>query len=778
MSRTLGLYAVLGGTVTLVGWTFEIVRLTDWSGDGISMFPNTAVCAVLCGIAIVMLGGRQFKRARSITPRLLAIVVALIGGATLFEHALHINLGIDTLLFAHQWGQRASAAPMRMGLPACSSYLALGVGVFLATRGSYARRIASMLALAVVGIASLSLIGYWYGADQLYIVPKYTGIAWQTSTMLGALGAGLIAAIPEFGVVAILRRDDVGGILARRLLIPIIGIPLLLGWVRIIGQDANLYDTAFGTAVRTIIEIALLGFIVCWTADGLSRQAQIARAAERALRESEQRFRTMADAAPALIWMSGPDRATTWFNTQWLEFVGQPLEAELGEGWTRHIHPEDLASCLDTYITAFSARQRFSMTYRLRRHDGEYRWIRDDGIPRYDVGGGFAGYIGTCMDVTEPKLAEQAAKEADRRKDEFLATLAHELRNPLAPIGNALEIIKHAEGDAEVLHIARDTMERQFGQMVRLVDDLLDVSRITRDKLELRPQPVELASLVQQAVEVSQPWAEVGGHKISVRLPAESIWLCGDPVRLTQALSNLLNNACKFTDVGGVIQVAAQRLGGEVAVTVADNGIGIAPDKLGSIFEMFSQVDKTLERTRSGLGIGLTLVKRLVELHGGRIVAESEGLGRGSRFTIYLPESSDTRAPATRSSPATLDGVAPKRILITDDNEDAARSLAMVLKFNGHQIEVANDGASALRVAEQFQPEIILLDIGLPGMSGYDVCRTIRQQPWGHGVRIVAITGWGQDDDRRAAREAGFDDHLVKPVDHQRLHETIARADS
>jgi CheY-like chemotaxis protein len=377
------------------------------------------------------------------------------------------------------------------------------------------------------------------------------------------------------------------------------------------------------------------------------------------------------------------------------------------------------------------------------------------------------------MDITDRKQTEEATKEAARRKDEFLATLAHELRNPLAPIGNALQIIKYADGQSAMVADARDTMERQFGQMVRLVDDLLDIGRITRDKLELRPQRAELDSIIHQAAESSRPLAEAGRHKLVVNLPADKMWIQGDPVRLAQVFSNLLNNACKFTEPGGEVTITATHDDDQVVVTVSDTGIGLAPNQLVSIFDMFSQVDQSLERTRSGLGIGLTLVKRLVELHDGTIVAYSAGLGQGSTFTVRLPALQDG---APEAPPITTPNsiISSKRILVTDDNKDAADSVATLLRMSGHEVETAYDGLEARQKAEVYKPDIMLLDIGLPGMNGYDVCRSIRQKPWGQAIRIVAVTGWGQDQDRRNAREAGFDDHLVKPVDPKSLRETIA----
>jgi PAS domain S-box-containing protein len=771
---TAAIYAIVGGVVTLVGWAADVQRLTDWNNDGISMFPNTAICAAWGGIALLLLAGSSNKPARHNAARGLAVLVALVGGLTLLEHLSGLDFGIDTLLVNRPWGQRASAAPMRMGPPASTSFFVLGAGLLLATTGPRGRRFASALALLVVSIVSLSLTGYLFGADQLFVVARFTGIALQTSTMLAALGIGLIAAIPEHGLAAILRRDDAGGLIVRRLMLPIFAVPLLLGWLRVRGQDVGLYDTAFGTSMLVLSMIAILIALLWWTADGISRQAQLARAAERAVRESEERFRIMADAAPVLMWISGADKLCTWFNKQWLEFVGRTMEQVVGNGWVDNVHPDDAERCLGSYVAAFDARQPFSMEYRIRRHDGQYRWVLDRGIPRYESDGEFAGYIGSCVEITERKRIEESAKEADRRKDEFLATLAHELRNPLAPIGNALEIIKHVEGDRDLLQQARDTMERQFGQMVRLVDDLLDIGRITRDKLELRTQRVELAPVVQQAVETCRSLAEKGQLALSVSLPRAPVWLHGDPVRLTQVFCNLLNNACKFTEPGGAISIVANRQDADVVVSVKDSGIGIQPDKLETIFEMFQQVDKTLERTRGGLGIGLTLVRRLVELHGGQVIARSLGSDRGSEFSVRLPALDDTDGAPPTTQPSGADRAMPRRVLVTDDNRDAADSLAMLLRLGGHSVQTAYDGIDAVQKARAGSPDVLLLDIGLPGMNGYEVCRAIRREPWGKRMRIVALTGWGQDQDRHKTRQAGFDHHLVKPVNPDSLAGVLA----
>lgn len=369
---------------------------------------------------------------------------------------------------------------------------------------------------------------------------------------------------------------------------------------------------------------------------------------------------------------------------------------------------------------------------------------------------------------------EHREREADRRKDEFLATLAHELRNPLAPISNAVSILKVTGSNPEVLARATDMIERQTAHLVRLVDDLLDLSRISRGQMELRRRHVEVASIIHQAVEVCKPVADSLRHEIIVELPPRPLYLDADQVRLVQVVSNLLNNACKFAGQSGRIYLSVEQHDCDLVITVKDNGIGIPANMLSYIFEMFSQVDQSLERTQNGLGIGLTLAKQLVELHGGKIEAHSEGLGKGSRFVIRLPISIDQTPPREVLQSSSLPG-ATGRILIVDDNLDSAKSLFEVLKLAGSETFVANDGEEAVKAAEQLRPDAILLDIGLPKLNGFDACRRIREHSWAESILIIALTGWGQEDDRRKSAEAGFDVHMVKPVNVAELLNLLAR---
>jgi len=364
------------------------------------------------------------------------------------------------------------------------------------------------------------------------------------------------------------------------------------------------------------------------------------------------------------------------------------------------------------------------------------------------------------------KASEDALRVADRRKDEFLAMLAHELRNPLAPIRNAAQVLKlknHSDPDVQW---SRDVIERQVAQMSLLLDDLLDLSRISHNRLELRLERVDLRAVLKTAIETSRPLIDTGGHELTVVIPSHRIDLEADPVRLAQVFANLLNNSAKYSAGAGHIRLAAERHGEEVVVTVSDDGIGITADALPHIWDIFTQARPALNQSRSGLGIGLSLVKGLVALHGGEVAVESEGAGRGSTFTVRLP----VAAPAPVTGDVGISVVKPgapttRRILLADDLVDSVDSLSMLLRLMGHTVWTAQDGAEAFALAEVHRPEVLLLDLGMPRMDGYEACRRIREQPWGREMLIVAVTGWGQKEDRRRTEEAGFDHHVVKPVE-------------
>jgi signal transduction histidine kinase/CheY-like chemotaxis protein len=527
-----------------------------------------------------------------------------------------------------------------------------------------------------IALAGLAMIGYAYGASALFAVARLTGIAFQTAMMIAALGVALVAALPGHGLAAALRRDDPGGVVFRSLLAPIVALSVMLGALRLAGERAGLYDRAFGTAGRTVVEIVLFVALVWLTAARISRHARRAHAAEGALRD------------------------------------------------------------------------------------------------------------------------------ANRRKDEFLATLAHELRNPLAPLRTNLEIARRRSGDAAAIARAHGVMQRQLDHMVHLVDDLLDLNRIAHGSIALRRQPTAIASVVDAAIESSRPVIEAFGHDLKVVQPAGQIVVDGDVTRLTQVLANLLNNAAKYTEPGGHIRIEVERAAGEVNIKVRDDGSGIPAELQPKLFEMFTRTGTGGDGMPGGggLGIGLALVKHLVEAHGGSVSVQSpmpvttaaEAPPRGSEFIVRLPTiptlatvatiaaDVDRAPPPVAISARVADEVAPparRRVLVADDNIDAAESLALLLEDLGAETRIAHDGEQALAAAAAFRPDVAFLDLGMPMVNGYDVGRRIRAQEWGVAVMLVALTGWGQPDDRRRSREAGFDEHVVKPASVEMVEKILAAAD-
>ncbi len=404
------------------------------------------------------------------------------------------------------------------------------------------------------------------------------------------------------------------------------------------------------------------------------------------------------------------------------------------------------------------------------------RWYADaSGAPVRDGDGNVIAGLAVTVDITDRKRTETALRDAERRKDEFLATLAHELRNPLAPIRNAVGAFKAVGLADPALVRARDVIDRQVDVMARLLDDLLDVARVQRGKLELREQTIELASVLASAVETSRPLIDSAGHELVIQLPPDPVMLHGDAVRLAQVFANLLNNAAKYTPRGGHIRLGAQVAGSSVVVTVADDGIGMPAEMLPRLFEIFSQAQPALERSQGGLGVGLSLVRGLVELHGGTIEAHSAGPTRGAEFVVRLPVSAMQPDHAAAAAPGKTEVVpAPaSRLLIVDDIVDSADSLAMLLELMGHEVHTAYEAGQAMALAATLRPDVMLIDIGMPQVNGYDLCRQLRQQPWGREMCLIAVTGWAQEEDRLRASAAGFDRHMVKPVDADALESLL-----
>ncbi|HEX8788598.1 MAG TPA: PAS domain-containing protein, partial [Telluria sp.] len=486
--------------------------------------------------------------------------------------------------------------------------------------------------------------------------------------------------------------------------------------------------------------------------------------------ELEVQLRTLVDEIPQVAWMARPDGWIDWTNRRWYEYTGMTPAQAQGWGWQRAHDPALLEQIDARWRRAIAGGMPFEMTLPIRGADGSYRQFLSRAVPLHDAEGHIVRWFGTHTDIHARSEAEQALKLADQRKDEFLATLAHELRNPLAPIRNAAELLARTAQVPPPVQRAMAIIDRQSRHLSRLVDDLLDVSRITQGKVTLRKKTVSLVECLSDALQAVELALKAAGHEVTVHLSEDALYASVDATRIVQCFLNLLNNAIKFTPHGGRIGVDAQRTGMQARITFTDSGIGIPPDKLDDIFGLFAQVAPALERSQGGLGIGLSLVKGFVELHGGTVVAASEGVGHGSRFTVSLPL---LEAQAVSPQALAQAGQAPqharRRVLVVDDNRDAAASMVALLQASGHEVREANDGPEALRLAFAYEPDVILLDIGMPGMNGLEVARELRKQYPHFSPRIIAVTGWGQEKDRMLTRDAGFDFHLTKPVNHTEL---------
>jgi PAS domain S-box-containing protein len=500
------------------------------------------------------------------------------------------------------------------------------------------------------------------------------------------------------------------------------------------------------------------------------------RQAQNALLESELRLQLVVNGSGVAIWDSDLRTGHTYWNRRTFELFGYaPTDdgSVTMEMWRERLHPEDEPAVRQAFERAIKGKSNFTVEHRIIRGEGDVVWVSAFGRYYYDERGEPIRFTGMNLDITERKRAQEELRAADRRKDEFLAVLAHELRNPLAPLRDSLRIFERSSIADPVLITARKIMQRQSGQMVRLIDDLLDVSRISRNRLELRKESTTIGEAIESALETARPALNAAGHRLHVQMPAEPLFVHADRVRLAQIFGNLLSNSAKYTPPGGDVGVTVVRDGTEAVISVTDTGIGIDSGDLARVFEMFTQVGLEMEHRVGGLGIGLALVARLVQMHGGTVTSASAGPGQGSTFYVRLPLSAGSSGSLAAAA-APQSELDRRKVLVTDDNEDAAAALALLLTHMGNEVQIAHNGEEALSVAAQFRPDLILMDVGMPRLDGLEATRRLRKTEWGRRAAIVALTGWGQEADKRRSHEAGADDHLVKPVDPQALEKVLA----
>ena len=644
-----GWFAILFGGAMLALWLSgqdAAVRFAAWRCK-----TNTCVGLVLGGAALLALGSQR-RRTRAVGAAL-AVAATAIGVATLFEYVAGIDLGIDQLI-ARDWPSPESAAhPNRMSPNAALSFVLLGPSFLMMRSSPRLARLGQLPALALIAIDGAALVGYIYDATFLYKTAGFLRISPYTALAFVGFATGALALRPDVGVAAQLTGPGLGAYISRRLLIPVIAVPIALDWLRLQGERQGWWHEATGLALDVLVYIAAIAALVLYLARSLDR---------------------------------------TDANRQ--------------------------------------------------RVEDELRAARD------------------------------AASAANRTKDEFLAMLGHELRNPLAPIAHAIELMRIRDPGPRR---ERDIIERQVRHMTRLVDDLLDVSRIASGKIELARSRVELAAAIDDAVELVRPLVTERRHALSVEVEPD-LAIHGDRARLVQIVSNLLNNAAKYTPSGGRIELIARRDGDRAVIRCTDTGVGLPAALLPRVFEPFVQHGATIERAMGGLGLGLAIVHSLVGLHGGTVAVASDGEGKGAAFTVALPALAAPPAPAEPVPRVQRGATSPRRVLIVDDNEDAAELMGEALQLAGHTVQIAHDGARGLEIAAEFDPDCVMLDIGLPTIDGYDVARQIRRDDGQRHRTLIAITGYGQDGDVRRALDAGFDHHLVKPVSLEVTLEIVANA--
>jgi PAS domain S-box-containing protein len=782
------IFAIVAGILTLLGWKFNLPRLTDWTNTGISMFPNASLCCLFAGLAMVLLATRR-EAWKVTTARILAAVTLGLAGLTLMEHITGANLGIDTLIFNRAWGQRAATAPMRMGIPASSSYCLLAIALFLTTYMGRARLAATSLAVGTMMVASLSLTGYWFGADQLFGIAKFTGIALQTSLIICVLSIAVMALVPEYGVVGALGRADAGGAVFRRLLLPVILVPLVLGWLRIVGENAGLYDLQFGTAIRSLVEIILLVFLLWWTANSISWHASYAHSAESRLaaivESSEDGIISMSLEGIIQSWNAGAERMFGYMA---------------GEAVDRHISliiPADRIN-EEAHILGRIRRGEPVAHFETvrRRKDGTTIAVSLSVSPIKTTDGRIVGASKIARDISERNQLEQEreqllqseraarsdAERASHLKDEFLATLSHELRTPLNAIVGWSQILS-VGSDQEEMEEGLDAIRRSARAQAHLIEDLLDMSRIISGKVRLDVQSVDLSVVIEAAIDSVRPAADAKGIRLRKVLDPHAGPISGDPTRLQQVIWNLLTNSIKFTPKGGKVDIVLQRVNSHVEITVSDTGIGITAEFLPVIFERFRQVDSSTTRSYGGLGIGLSIVKQLVELHGGLVTARSEGKDKGSTFVIILPlspvRSNESRQHPVTSKPSHFDckgvDLAGIRVLIVDDEPDARDLVRRVLSQCGAEVLTAGSAAEGLEQVRDFRPHVLVSDIGMPGTDGYEFMRSVRNLSADEGGKIpaIALTAFARSEDRMNAMRAGYQVHVAKPIEPQELAVTV-----
>lgn len=817
------------GLLVLTGWLFELASLKSIYGE-ITMKANAALAFSLSGASLAAL---QLSHENTLARRLgqsLAILSALIGGLTLSQHIVGWDLGIDQLLFTEPPGALATASPGRMGPPASSCFALAGVALLLFHSGR-AVALAQILSLIVNWLSLLPILGYAYGTEALYGIARYTGIALPTAVALFVLSLGLLAARVDQGLTAVLSTAT-GGLMARRLLVAAFVAPFLLGWLRLLGQQAGYYDLGAGLALLTLSIIIVFSSVIWLSAATLNHTEQRRLAAEASVREKEEGLRqrtaevyglnlelqrrlaemnTLLDILPAGVWIGNKDCSEITGNRVSYEILGLPCGSNssftgphtdkfsgvrvLVDGV--EVPPQEMP--MQKAARTGQARRNFE--YTICFPDGSTKTVYGSVAPLFDDEGQVRGVLAAYLDFTERKRIEEEreqllareqrlrneAQKANRLKDEFLAIVSHELRNPLNAMSGWIYLLRTGNLDEATSTRALDIVGRNVKAQEKLIDDILDVSRIITGKLRLDLRRVEPASVIEAAIDAVRPAASAKEIQIHTALDSPNP-IVGDPVRLQQIVWNLLSNAVKFTPQGGRVQIRLRHLAASIQITVSDTGRGISREFLPYIFDRFTQAEMATTRSNMGLGLGLAIVRHLVEMHGGTVEGASSGEGQGSTFTVTLPiravyqesvdpprETPTTSAADALIHPASflLDGL---RVLVVDDEDDARDMLAIILKQHGAQTESCASAAEALERLQDWKPDVLICDIGMPGEDGYSLIRKVRalDPERGGQTPAIALTAYATQEDRVRALDMGFQMHIAKPVESYELALAVA----
>jgi PAS domain S-box-containing protein len=743
---------------------------------------NASVALALLAIAVLASSGPSAARARPI--RIGAgLLAAVIGVVTFGEYVLDSPAtGFDHMFAPDVPNILAQYANRMAPISALSITLLGSILVGVRSRSWRAALAVHVIASLVLVGNLLALLGYIYGVAVFHHPTGFTRTSPYCAVAFIAIGAGVIGARPDLPLARRFCGDGTGARWVRRLLPVTVLLPSGLGWVTLRGERSGIYTDDVETAILVLALMLVLSAIVIFLGRSLDkldeRRAVIegdlrdlvhqTAMAKRELEGTTERLHAALEAATIGTYSWDLRTDTVEHDAGVRAIFGMSSEEPINlDTITQRVHHEDRAAWLAALERSRVRGNDFELRYRVALPNGRTRWVLDKGRMLRDERGKPSQLVGAIVDLTSEQEAREEAEAASRAKDEFLAMLGHELRNPLSPILTSLELMKLRGSDE--FKRERDIIERQAQHMVRLVDDLLDVSRITRGKIELRRERVSITQVVSGAVETVMPLVEKRGHHLETVIADNDLWVDGDAERLKQVLCNLLVNACRYTPTSGKIRISARAVNGEVELRVKDNGAGIAPELMPRLFGMFVQGRQSIERSEGGLGLGLAIVRSIVELHGGSIRAESPGPGLGSDFAIRLRAAAggaEEHVSGTRSgfrSRPPIDRTI--RILVVDDNFDAAELLCEALSQAGHECRMAHDGASALTIVRDFKPSLVFLDIGLPAIDGYEVARRLRATAEGKNLMLVAMTGYGQSSDRELARQAGFDRHLVKPVE-------------